>query len=90
VRCSFLSRTIPTERVSVRCWPPWEFPDLSIGKRHSSRLSLHREGADLGVPIWINGRPATYTFDTGANMSLLRRIRGWDLTSRMWNRAWRS
>jgi len=46
-------------------------PDQSIGRRHSSRLSLHREGADLGVPVFINGTPATYTFDTGANLSLL-------------------
>jgi Aspartyl protease len=46
-------------------------PDQSIGRRHSSRLSLHREGADFGVPVFINGTPATYTFDTGANLSLL-------------------
>jgi hypothetical protein len=46
-------------------------PDQSIGTRRSSRLILHREGADLGVPVSINGTPATYTFDTGANVSLL-------------------
>jgi hypothetical protein len=46
-------------------------PDQSIAKRHSSRLRLHHEGADLGVPLSINGTPATYTFDTGANLSLL-------------------
>jgi Aspartyl protease len=46
-------------------------PDQSIGRRHSSRLSWHREGADFGVPVFINGTPATYTFDTGANLSLL-------------------
>jgi predicted aspartyl protease len=46
-------------------------PDQSIGRRHSARLSVHHEGADLGVPVSINGTPATYTFDTGANLSLL-------------------
>ena len=46
-------------------------PDQSIGRRHSTQLSLHHEGADLGVPVSINGTPATYTFDTGANLSLL-------------------
>jgi hypothetical protein len=46
-------------------------PDQSIGRRHFSQLSLHHEGADLGVRVSINGTPATYTFDTGANLSLL-------------------
>lgn len=46
-------------------------PDQSIGRRRSTTLSLHHEGKDLGVPVSINGMPATYTFDTGANLSLL-------------------
>ena len=46
-------------------------PDQSIGRRHSTTLSLHHEGKDLGVPVSVNGTPATYTFDTGANLSLL-------------------
>ena len=49
-------------------------PDQSISRRHYSRLNLHHEGADLGVPVHINGAPATYTFDTGSNLSLLSEL----------------
>ncbi|MGA8732856.1 MAG: aspartyl protease family protein [Terriglobales bacterium] len=40
-------------------------PDQSVSKRKSSKVPLHAWGEDLAIPFTINGRPATYAFDTG-------------------------
>ena len=48
-----------------------KFPDQFTSAQKPSTLKLHNEGGDLGIPVSINGHSATYTFDTGANLSLL-------------------
>jgi len=37
----------------------------SVIKRRPSKVPLHAWGEDLAIPFTINGRPATYAFDTG-------------------------
>jgi hypothetical protein len=40
-------------------------PNQSVTKRKPSKAPLHAWGEDLAIPFTINGRPATYAFDTG-------------------------
>lgn len=40
-------------------------PNQSVIKRRPSKVPLHAWGEDLAIPFTINGRPATYAFDTG-------------------------
>jgi len=47
------------------------FPDQSAIQARASQVKVHVEGKDLGVPLSVNGIPATFIFDTGANVSIL-------------------
>jgi predicted aspartyl protease len=40
-------------------------PNQSVIKRKASKVPLHAWSEDLAIPFTINGRPATYAFDTG-------------------------
>jgi predicted aspartyl protease len=44
-----------------------EFPDQEVSRKHSTTLKLQ----DAGLPFSISGVPATYWFDTGADVSVL-------------------
>lgn len=41
-------------------------PDQSVTRQKPSRVKLKAWGEDLAVPVTVNGRPATYAFDTGS------------------------
>jgi predicted aspartyl protease len=43
-----------------------ELPNQVVLKRHPSRVLLQPWGEDLAIPVTINGRQATYAFDTGS------------------------
>jgi predicted aspartyl protease len=62
----------PEQRAALRTIRPLfamlsEFPDQQTVHRASSTLDLQ----DAGLPISINGKPAVYWFDTGANFSVM-------------------
>jgi predicted aspartyl protease len=40
-------------------------PDQSVTQSKASKVPLHTWGEDLAIPLTINGRSATYAFDTG-------------------------
>jgi hypothetical protein len=42
-----------------------KLPHQSVTRRKPSKVPLHAWGEDLAIPFTINGRPATYAFDTG-------------------------
>jgi heme/copper-type cytochrome/quinol oxidase subunit 2 len=48
-----------------------KFPDQSVSRQVSSRIPWEIEHSGYTVPLSINGRPATYAFDTGAGLSVL-------------------
>ena len=54
-------------------------PDQSVTRRKPSKVPLHGWGEDLAIPVTVNGRPATYAFDTGSfavmvNLSEAKRL----------------
>jgi predicted aspartyl protease len=48
-----------------------KFPDESTNPIQYSRLKWKRQDGHLAVPVTIDGKEATYIFDTGANLSLV-------------------
>jgi len=42
-----------------------KLPNQSVIKRKPSTVPVHAWGENLAIPLTINGRPATYAFDTG-------------------------
>jgi hypothetical protein len=46
-----------------------EFPDQAIEPRSADRIAVQMDGGKL--PLWINGKRASYFFDTGANLSTM-------------------
>lgn len=41
-------------------------PDQSVTERQPSKVELRAWGEDLAIPLKVNGRQATYAFDTGS------------------------
>jgi predicted aspartyl protease len=48
-----------------------QLPDMAVTARGASTLQYEMRGANLSVPISINGKPANFVLDTDANMSTL-------------------